>query len=132
MKGGYQILDLKGVNLFELNGTTKVIKLTKEQQKGILSGKVLLLNNVNYDDEIISSAYACFDPADNVIVLLHNDTTTNSIILTIQLDSDNSKVLGANKVYGVKYILPDLPTTTANKTYVLKLVNGALTWVETE
>lgn len=29
-------------------------------------------------------------------------------------------------------LLPEFPKTTKNKTYVLQLVNGVLTWVEVE
>lgn len=124
MTSGYQILDLKGVNLFELNSTTKVIELTDDEVKGLKLGKPILLNNVNLDDALISSVYAVNDVSNNVLTIVDEE------IYVIKYDLTNKKITSIETIYGNSYRLPDLSETTASKTYVLKLINGLPTWVE--
>lgn len=125
MKGGYQILDLKGVDLFELNGTTKVINLTDEEVKGLESGKPILLNNVSLGGDKVPSVYAVNDVSNIALTIVDYNT-----IYVIHYDLTNKKITSIENYDANRYELPDLPETTANKTYVLKFVNGSLTWVE--
>lgn len=124
MKGGYQILDLKGVDLSELNGNTKVINLTKEEVKGLESGKPILLININIDGDIIPSVYSCNNTINKQLSFV------DYYVYILEYNVVNKKINILKTLYPNEYELPDLPTTTENKTYILKLVNGTLTWVE--
>lgn len=132
MKGGYQILDLKGVDLNELNGTTKVINLTDEEVKGLKSGKPILLNNVNFDEWDVPAQFMSFSGDERILGLINVDDKLHTI--SIIVDVDNKKITRCNLDEVLdslqQKLLPTRPATTANKTYVLKLVNGNLTWVE--
>lgn len=129
MKGGYQILDLKGVDLSELNGTTKVIELTKEEVKGLESGKPILLNNVVYKGSDFGSLYAT-NTKENGFLDIVVESSDVSVIVQLAYSLEDKKIELSYEYHLSEYALPDLPETTANKTYVLKLVNGSLTWVE--
>ena len=124
MKGGYQILDLKGVDLGTLNGTTKVINLTDEEVKGLKSGKPILLTNINIDNDLIPSAYVVNDTINKQLCFV----SYYIYILDYNLENKIIKVL--TTLYPSDFNLPSLPETTEDKTYTLKYVEGILTWVE--
>ena len=67
----------------------------------------------------------------------YDELNVNEITAKDKLEVGSSGALGDNlkskigDYVGTNFItLPDYPATTEDKTYVLKLVNGTLTWVE--
>lgn len=69
----------------------------------------------------------------------YDSLVANQVTAKTKLEVGSSGALGDNlkskigAYVGANFItLPDYPATTEDKTYVLKLVNGTLTWVEEE
>ena len=63
----------------------------------------------------------------------YDNLVANQVTAKTKLEVGSSGALGDNLRAKVKAaVLPTYPATTEDKTYVLKLVSGVLTWVEEE
>ena len=63
----------------------------------------------------------------------YDNLVANQVTAKTKLEVGSSGALGDNLKAKVKAaVLPTYPATTEDKTYVLKLVSGVLTWVEEE
>lgn len=63
----------------------------------------------------------------------YDNLVANEVTAKTKLEVGSSGALGDNLKAKVKAaVLPTYPATTEDKTYVLKLVDGVLTWVEEE
>lgn len=132
MTSGYQILDLKGYELSTID-ESHPLQLTDEQVQALKSKKPLLLENVSVRGYIrrYNAIFVTNDDAEEFLSIVCGDAVGAASVITLGYSLED-KEINSFDVDIIRTELPVTPETIANKTYVLKLVNGALTWVETE
>jgi hypothetical protein len=130
MTSGYQILDLKGYNLSSID-ESHPLQLTDEQVQALKSKKPLLLENVSVTGYITryNAIFVTNDDAEESLSIVCGNSMNGASVITLGYSLDD-KEINSFDVDTIETELPEMPETIANKTYVLKLVNGSKTWVE--